>query len=71
MSWTGLIPILSKEVPFQNEFHYDKSYLSDSQAFTLDSHTLPLRPAVHAAIRPAQGVPALFEDSAPDDWGCT
>lgn len=53
----------------QGEFRYRRSYLDDPQAFPLDPEHLPLGPGIFEANRPRAGVPAVFEDSLPDDWG--
>ncbi len=53
----------------QGEFRYRRSYLDDPRAFSIDPEHLPLEPGIFEARRPHAGVPAVFEDSLPDDWG--
>ncbi|MDA8390029.1 MAG: type II toxin-antitoxin system HipA family toxin [Gammaproteobacteria bacterium] len=65
--WTD--PDAQRGGAIQSEFHYAPAYLADPRAFALDPVALPLRPGAHTVRRPAEGVPAILEDSAPDDWG--
>ncbi|HEN47312.1 MAG TPA: hypothetical protein ENI75_02990, partial [Mizugakiibacter sp.] len=53
----------------RGEFRYRQSYLDDPRAFSIDPEHLPLAPGIFEANRPRAGVPAVFEDSLPDDWG--
>ena len=53
----------------EGEFRYRRAYLDDPRAFSIDPEHLPLEPGIFEARRPRAGVPAVFEDSLPDDWG--
>lgn len=51
------------------QFRYAPEYLEHPQGFSLDPLHLPLSTEIFNADRPKAGVPGVFEDSLPDDWG--
>jgi len=53
----------------QGEFRYDKHYINQTNAFSLDPIHLPLQSGIISADRPYSGIHGVFEDSLPDDWG--
>lgn len=48
-------------------FRYIPEYLEQNDAFALDPVSLPLKPGSFWIDHP--GIPGVFEDSLPDDWG--
>lgn len=57
-----------KQGRIQGVFRYEKTYLSDPDAFALDPIHLPLGDKEFDARRPC-GIHGVLEDALPDDWG--